>query len=243
MTPRRKYQRGYPVAVLIGLAENQAVLWAVYSRVVKAHSNISLFGMRSDSKALYKFHEAIVNAVRPAMKEGIKSLILAAPARTDYAAKFASHIRGHHAWLIQGANKAVVSEITGDATTLHEVTVLTRLVEFKELISKTTCEETENLLELLEKRLNASSSEPLVLYSVEEIEEQIYGEAKPGKPRPEYLLITDSQLSSPQKRRLNRLMQIAANKQIKTRVVASDTPAGKRLAQLGGVVCLEQLDV
>jgi hypothetical protein len=33
-------------------------------------------------------------------------------------------------------------------------------------------------------------------------------------------------------------MQIAANKKVRTRVVDAESPAGKRLGQLGGIVCL-----
>ncbi|MCW4019495.1 MAG: hypothetical protein NWF00_12600 [Candidatus Bathyarchaeota archaeon] len=235
----RRYRRGYAVAVLVGLKEDQAVLWKVFSQVVKPEKTVPVNGNRTDQKAVYNFHEAVINALRPALKEGVKSIIVATPPRTSFAADFLRHIKEHHAWLAGGPGKATFAEITGLATNKHEVTVLTRTAEFRKIVGETTTEETENLLELLEKRLNASSQEPLVLYSFEEIEDGILGSWAPSKPKPEYLLLTDTYLSgSRQKRRLQRIMQIATNKGVKTRVVNAKTPSGKRLLQLGGIICI-----
>ncbi len=100
-------------------------------------------------------------------------------------------------------------------------------------------QETENLVELLEKSLNATGAQPMVLYSIEEIEDKILGSWLPGKPKPELLMLTDTYLSgSRQKNRIQRLIQIAQNRQVKSRVVKADSQAGKRLSQLGGMVCI-----
>ncbi len=94
---------------------------------------------------------------------------------------------------------------------------------FKQLISETTAEETENLLEILEKRLNATDN--LVLFSLQEAEHFIFDTQVEGKPKPEYLMLTDEYLSkSRQKYRVQRLMQIAANKGVKTRVISLNQP-------------------
>jgi len=62
---------------------------------------------------------------------------------------------------------------------------------------------------------------------------------KPGEPEPDYLLLTDMYLAKTrQKNRLHRLMQIAANRNVKTRIVNGESPAGKRITQLGGLICL-----
>jgi stalled ribosome rescue protein Dom34 len=243
LAPKQGYRRGYPVAVLVGVEENQAALWKVFSNVVKPERTVNLNGARNDSKALYNFHEAVVNALRPTMKEGVKSIIIAAPPRTTYTEKLLDHIKSHHTWLMQGQSKAIFSQLTGSATTIPQVTVLTRNSTFSKIVSETNTEETENLIDLLEKRLNATGPEPLVLYSLEEIENQILSEWKTGKPKPEYLLQTDSYLSTSRQRgRLQRLMQVATNRQVKTRIVKADSPSGKRLAQLGGFVCLQQIE-
>jgi stalled ribosome rescue protein Dom34 len=239
LTPSRSYRRGYPVALLVGIGANQAVLWKVFSHVVKPERTVSLAGTRSDAKALYNFHEAIVNAIRPTIREGTKSIIVASPPRTSFTSELLSHIQSHHSWLTQGGERATFAEIVGSATTPHEVTVLTRTPEFRSIVGETTTQETENLLELLEKNLNATSPEPLVLYSLEEIEDKILGTWLPGKPKPDYLMLADTYLSGTRQRgRLQRLIQVAANRKVKSRIVKADSPAGKRLLQLGGMVCI-----
>jgi stalled ribosome rescue protein Dom34 len=239
LTFQKRYRRGYPVAVLLGLKEDQAVLWKVYSQAIKPEKTIVLDGNRIDSKAVYNFHESIINALRPALIEGVKSIVVASPLRSNYTPDFIRHVKDHHGWLIAGPNKAAFAEVTGAATTIHEVTTLTRTPQFRKIIGQTTTAESENTMELLEKRLNAQSQEPLVLYSFIEIEDKILGPSLPSKPEPEYLLLTDTYLSSSrQKNRVQRLIQIATNKRIKTKIVNSKTPSGKRLSQLGGAVCI-----
>jgi len=236
---KRGYRRGYTVAVLVGLEETRAVLWKVFSKVVKPDTTLRLSGARNDPKALYNFHESIVNALRPTLKEGIRSIILASPPRTDYAQKFIDHIDQHHTWLVQGQNKAAVSEIAQPASTLSEVTSLTRTPAFKRQISETTSQETENLIQILDERITTSNQNTAIAYSLEEAEDLIIHPPKPGKPKPDYLMLTDKYLSDRhEKNRIQRLMQIAANRNIKTRIVPAESPAGKRLTQFGGLVCL-----
>ena len=240
---KRGYRRGYPVAILAGLEDDRAVLWKVYSNVVKPEKTLRLDGTRNDPKTVYNFHESIVNALRPTLKEGVRSIILASPTRTDYAQRFIDHIRGHHAWLVQGPNKAIFSEATGSAGTPPEVAALTRTSMFRRLICETTSEETENLIDVLEKCLNASKEDTVVLYSLKEIEDLIIGPQKPGRPKLEYLMLTDKYLSdSCEKHRIQRLMQIAINRNVKTRIVDAESSAGLRLTQLGGMVCFAQLE-
>jgi len=237
----KAYKRGYPVAILIGIENDHAALWQVFSKVAKHQAKTVLNGDRKDSKALYNFHESIVNALRPTLKEGVRSIIIAASAKTNYAQDFLNHIRAHHTWLLQGPNKATFSPITGSASTPPQVAALTKTALFKQLINETTAEETENLLEILEKRLNETDN--LVLFSLEEAENLILCKQAPGKPKPEYLLLTDNYLSSSrQKNRVHRLLQIATNRNVKTRIINAESTAGIRLTQLGGLVCLAKLE-
>ncbi len=241
MSPK-SYRRGYPVAVLVGIEQNHAALWQVFSQVAKHQENLPLNGDRNDPKVLYNFHENIINALRPILKEGIRSIIIASPAKTNYSQQFLSHIKGHHNWLLQGTSKAVFSPITGSASTPPQVAALTQTAMFKQLVSDTTAQETENLLEILEKRLNANSTDNLVLFSLQEAEHSIFETQGEGKPNPDYLMLTDQYLSkSRQKYRVQRLMQIAANKGVKTRVISAESTAGKRVTQLGGIVCLAKI--
>jgi stalled ribosome rescue protein Dom34 len=239
LTFQKKYRRGYPVALLIGFKEEGAVVWKVFSHVVKPEKTIQLEGTRNESKAVYNFHESLVNAMRPAMKEGVKSVVLASAPRTDYSAGFLRHVREHHSWLVQGTTRAAFADLTGTATSVHEVTILTRSAEFRKIVGETNLEETENLLELLERRLNTTGIEPLVLYSLEEAENALYNPWVVGKPKPEYIVLSDTyNAKSRQKNRLQRLQQIATNKGVKIRIVDAESPAGKRVLQLGGIVCI-----
>jgi len=236
MSPK-SYRRGYPVAVLIGIEQSQGAIWKIYSQVAKPEGNIHLEGTRSNAKALYSFHETIINTFRPSLKEGVNSIIIASPQKTNYNQEFLNHVREHHQWLLQGANKASFKQITGSAITHTQVSNITSTNEFKQSINDSTLEETENLRELVEKRLNAT--EGLVMFSLEEAEEAIYSYEIPGKPKPEYLLITDNYLTGDKRKgRINRLIQIAQNKKIKTRIINKESPAGTRLTQLGGIICL-----
>ncbi|MCL2134758.1 MAG: hypothetical protein FWH37_04285 [Candidatus Bathyarchaeota archaeon] len=236
MTPK-SYRRGYSVAVLVGVEQSQCVIWKIYSQVAKPEATIYLEGTRSNTKTLYSFHEAIVNAFRSSLKDGVKSIIIVAPQKTSYSQDFLNHIKEHHKWLLQGVNKATFKQLTGLAVTPAQVSNITSLPEFKQSINDSTLEETENLRELIEKSLNAT--EQLVMISLEETENVIYRSETLGKPKPEYLLLTDSYLlTDKRKNRINRLMQIAQNKKIKTRIINKDSPAGTRLNQLGGIICL-----
>lgn len=227
------------MAVLVGLEEGRAVLWRVFSNVVKHESAVQLEGARSDVKALYNFHEALVDALRPVLREGVRSVVLASPAKSNYGKSFVSHVQLHHAWLSRGLGRVVFSEVVGSACCLPEVALLVKSPVFHQILGETALEEAEALAGLLEKRLNASSRDALVFYSLVEIEDSVCGSWKQGKPKPEYLLLTDVYLAgSRAKGRLQRLMQIAANKGVKVKIVDVKSAAGARVAQFGGLVLL-----
>jgi stalled ribosome rescue protein Dom34 len=238
VAPKTRYRRGYAVAILVGLEENTAALWKVFSKVVKPETTVRFEGTRDNAKAVYNFHEAIVDALRPTLKEGVRSVILVSPARTTYSQDFRDHVRRHQAWLAKGVNPATFAEMTGSAATRSDVTALTKNPIFRRLLQDAASEETLSLLDLLESRLSSSSGNSAVVYSLGDVEDLIVYSRKSGLT-PEFLLLTDKYLAgSRQKSRINRLMQIAANRKVKARVVASDSSAGKRLSQLGGIVCL-----
>lgn len=243
MTSKRKYSRGYAVAILVGFEESIVGLWEVFSKVAKPIAVVELEGDRNDPKAVYNFNEKIVNILRPTLKEGVRSIILASPPRTDYTKVFINHVNKHHAWLTRSENKIAITETTGSAVTPSEVASLTRSPDFQRLIREAASEETGGLLDLLEKRLNTSNRETAVLFSLEEAENLILYSPKNALQKPEYLILTDKYLAnSRQKNSLQRLMQIAVNKNVKTRVIDAESPAGKRIAQFGGFVCLTKTE-
>jgi stalled ribosome rescue protein Dom34 len=240
---KQRYRRGYPVAVLIGFEENRAAVWRVFSNVVKPDVTVELEGNRKDEKALYNFHESVVNALRLVLKEGVRSIVAAAPLRTDFADVFLGHVKKHHSWLVhsKGSNRATFGVLVGSAGQLHEVAELVKTEAFRELIGETTSEEADRIVGTLEKHLNDLSGRTFVLYSLKEIENLICGSWERDGPRPEYLILTDRYLAeSKEKNRVHRVLQIAKNKNVKTITAKAETNAGKRLTQLGGLVCLVQ---
>ena len=137
----------------------------------------------------------------------------------------------------KNAHCAKFAALVGSAENKIKVAELVNSQEFTNLIEKTTSEEADQVVGCLEKHLYGSPNSSVVLYSLKEIEDHIYSQDKNKKTQNEYLLLTDSYLSeSRQKSKIYRLMQIAQNKKIKTKVVNAETPAGNRISQFGGLI-------
>jgi len=236
---KRGYRRGYPVAVLVGFEDDHAVLWHIFSRVAKRSVRFDINRKRTADKAVYNFHESVVDALKPVLKEGVRTVVVAAPARTTYAQDFLDHINKHHRYLIQSKspNRANFAELVGSADDHIKVAEMTKTKEFASLIAETTSEEADQAVNRLEKHLYGADSSSVVLYSLKEIENRVYNREKGRESRTEYLLLTDKYLAeSKQKNRINRLLQIAKNKEVKTRIINAETPAGNRISQFGGIV-------
>ena len=82
------------MAILVGLVGGQAYLWNIYSEAVRS-------GERIQGDIGYNFYEEVVDALRPSFKQGIKSILIAAPDERDYR-RFMDHIRKHQSWLRGG---------------------------------------------------------------------------------------------------------------------------------------------
>jgi len=227
------------VALLMGFEEDHAVLWRIFSRVVKLSLRLELEGKRADEKVLYNFHELVVDALKPALKEGVRTIVVTAPARTSYAKDFLEHVRKHHRYLIQSKspNRANFAELVGSADDQIKVAELAKTKEFTDLIAETTSEEADQIVGSLDKHLYSKDNNSVVLYSLKEIEDVVYSQEKRSESGTEYLLLTDKYLAdSVQKNRIHRLLQIAKNKKVKTTIINSETPAGTRISQFGGIV-------
>jgi hypothetical protein len=134
MKHKRGYRRGYPIALLAGFEDDHAVLWQVFSNVVKPQLTLKLGGKRTDERVLYSFHESVVDALRPTLNEGIRSIIVTAPVRTTYAKDFLDHVRQHHSYLIQpkSTKRATFAQIVGSADQPHKVAELVKTKEFRD---------------------------------------------------------------------------------------------------------------
>jgi stalled ribosome rescue protein Dom34 len=236
---KRRYRRGYPVAVLVGFEADHAMLWRIFSRVAKPSTRLELDGKRTDEKALYNFHESVVDALKPVLKEGVKSVVVAAPARTTYTADFMEHVRKHHRYIIQSknANRANFAELVGSADSRANVAELVKNRQFTRIVAEATSEEADRTVNVLEKHLYRIGDGTVVLYSLKEIEDTIFDRNKKDEFVNAYLLLTDQYLAgSRNKNRIHRLLQIAKNKKVKTRVVDAETAAGNRISQFGGII-------
>lgn len=236
---KKGYKRGYAVALLVGFEGDHAVLWQVFSHVVKLHLTLKLGGKRTDEKALYNFHESVVDALRPMLKEGVRSIVVTAPMKTTYAPDFLDHVRKHHGYLMQSksSNRATFAMLVGSADQHQRVTELVKTKEFRMLIAETISEEADHTVNILEKYLYSIDSNCVVLFSLREIEEMVYNRERNNDFRTEYLMLTDKYFAdSEDKNRIHRLLQISQNRKVKTRIVKAETVAGKRISQFGGIV-------
>jgi stalled ribosome rescue protein Dom34 len=234
---KQGYKRGHSVALLVGFEDDHAVLWQVFSHVVKLHLTLEIGGKRTDQRVLYNFHESVVDALRPVLNEGIRSIVVTAPKKTTYAADFLDHVQKHHAYLIQSKrpNRATFAELIGSADQPHRVAELVKTKEFRKLIAETTSEEADHIVNAFEKYLYSTDSKSVVLFSLKEIEDMVYDRERHNNLT-EYLMLTDKYLAdSEDKNRIHRLLQISKNRKVKTRIVNAETPAGKRISQFGGI--------
>lgn len=239
MTRKRRQKRGHPIALLLGFEVDHVVLWRIFSRVIKLSKKIILDGKRTEEKNLYNFHESVIYAIKPFLKEGVRSIVVISSARKTYAREFLKHIEKHHKYLIQSksSNRANFAELVGSKDGQLKVTEIIKTKEFKELIAETTSEEADQVVSNLEKHLYGSINNSVVYYSLREIENVIFNREKSKKFRTEYLLLTDKYLfESKEKNRINKLLQIANNKKVKTIIINTETSAGNRVNQFGGIV-------
>jgi len=235
----RRYRRGYPVAILVGFEDDYAVLWNVFSRVVKQSSNLKLEGKRTDEKVLYNFHQSVVEALKHLIKEGIKSIIVTAPQKTTYTSDFIKHVQKHHRYLLnnKSPNRTKFAELEGSANNFIAIAELIKSKKFTDLLFKTTSEEADHIVGILEKCLYANKKHDSIMYTLKEIENTVIAKKKNDEMGTEYLLLTDKYLSeNMSKNRIHRLMQMANNKNIKTRIIDIESSAGSRISQFGGIV-------
>jgi len=213
--------------MLIGLEGNQAVTWNIYSESVKPGKRI-----RGDDQ--YNFHESIVDILRTSIKQGIKSIMIAAPNEKDYQS-FMNHIVKHQSWMLNGwsLNTVAFGHIPESAMNADQVRNLVKTHGFKEKLAEACQGDIRQVMNALEKRLNDSKGIETLLFTLKEVENAVYGDEK----NPEYILVTEL-FRSRNGRRMNRLLQIASNKNVKTRIIKSGTAAGARITQLGGLVCM-----
>jgi hypothetical protein len=220
-----KRRRGYPVAVLIGLGNDGAYLWDVYSESVKPGGTLTSAG--SD----YSLYEAVVDQLRPRVREGVKTIVVASEDRHLYQS-FLVHVERHHAWLTRGweMNTVTFTYLQGRAETAKEVRATAASSGFNLILRDASEGGLDAVMGVLEKRLNTPEGIDSLLLSLDDVEAGVYGEDPP-----EFILLTEG-YARRHRSRVQRLTQVAGNRGIKTRTVPTDSLHAPRLEQLGGIV-------
>jgi stalled ribosome rescue protein Dom34 len=240
---KRRPKRGHPIAILIGLHDNDAVFWRIFSETIRLHSKINRGRKRrnQDKKQLFHFHEEIINTLRPIINEGIRSIILLSPPKEEYSDEFLNHVNKHHSWLLKkGDNQVVISKIVGNqAKTQKDVYYLKTQEYFKEIVDKTSNQEGLLILAELTKIINKNEKFSKILYTWKEIDHELKLIKQNSKlPKPNYVILTEEYLKNPKNRnKTHRILQIAKNLEIKTKIVSEESEAGSIVEKFGGLVC------
>jgi len=221
--PRRR--RGYPVAVLIGLGIDGAHTWDVYSESVKPGESLVSKGSR------YGLYEAVVDQLRPRVKQGVKTIVVASTDKAQYNS-FLAHVEKHHSWLTRGweMNTVTFTYLQGRAETVDDVRAAVASGDFKSLLRDASEGGLDAVMGALERRLNTPEGIDSLLLSLEDVEDGVYGEALP-----EFILMTE-EYSRRHRSRIQRLTQVALNRGVKVRTVPKESQYAPRLEQLGGIV-------
>jgi stalled ribosome rescue protein Dom34 len=211
---------------MIGIRGLEAVIWEVYSESVKRGQNIA-------EASPYRLYESIIDAVRQKIKQGVKTILVASTDEKDYSS-FMSHVERHQSWLIKGweLNKATFEHVPMAAMDERQVREIVKTNDFKKRLSEASSVDMRHIMEVLEERLNDPDCIETLLFSLDEVESHIYGGGEA-----ECMLVTD-QFHKRHRRRTHRLLQVVANRGTQTSLVLTDTVAGARLTQFGGLVCL-----
>lgn len=225
--PRKRRSRGYPVAVLVGLENKSAIFWDIFSNSVKRRIVMNW----EDNE--YNFFESLVDELRPSIKQGVKTVLLASESKKKYNG-FMGHIEKHQGWMLKGyeLNRVSFQFVEGSARDVDSVMELVNTSGFIETIRHAGEVDMKLVMSVLEKRLATREGIESLIYSVNEVEKAIY-----GSEEVEYILVSQ-RFQEQHRRRIQRLLQIAKNKGVKTRVLPLDSPHIGRIAQFGGLICL-----
>lgn len=212
---------------MVGLENKKSFFWNVFSNSVKQGS----IKVWNDNE--YNFFESMVDELRPSIKQGVKTVLLASEDRKKYDG-FLGHIQKHQGWMLKGyeLNRVSFQFIEGSAKDIDAVTELVNRSGFKDSIRKAGEGDMELVIGVLEKRLASRDGIETLRFSLNEVEDAIY-----NKVDAEYLLISQ-RFQEQHRRRIQRLTQIAENNGVKTRIIPPNSKYIGRVAQFGGMILL-----
>ena len=242
----RRKKRGFLVALLIGFDEKQVLSWKVYSQSLRPYRTIKF--MRKwkylDEKQKYNIFENVVDLIRPVIKEGLKSILIASEEKINISDAFLEHVNKHHRWLIKGYNRVSFGKIIGVADSLKSAESLISNEDSLNTIEEILSDELTQLSDKLKMLINIGDPKELLLYNLEAIESVVFEGGKKDRStadKLEFIIFTEKFIERQKhKSRIHRLLQIAQNKGIKTKIIPKDHPEGNNFTQLGGIVAFKK---
>ncbi|MHA1932454.1 MAG: hypothetical protein ACW96X_07935, partial [Promethearchaeota archaeon] len=110
---------------------------------------------------------------------------------------------------------------------------------FKDLIDNTSNQEGLLILDELTKIINKNEKLSKILYTVREIDNELrFIRQNPNLTKPDYIILTDEYLKSSKNRnKTHRILQVAKNLEIKTKIVSLESEAGAIVGKFGGLIC------
>jgi len=241
-----KPKRGFLMALLIGFDEKQLRSWEVYSHSLRSFKTIkySRKWKYLDEKQKYNLFEDLVDLIRPLIKKGLKSILIASEEKNEISNVFLDHVNKHHRWLMKGYNRVSFGKIIGLADSLESAKRLISHEDSLSIIEETITDELSQLSEKLEMLIRTGDPNELLLYNLEGIESIVFEGGKKDRSAAnilELLVVTEKFLERKKlKSRLHRLLQIAQNKGIKTKIIPIDSPEAIIFTQLGGIVAFRR---
>lgn len=243
---KKRQKRGFLVALLIGFDEKTIHSWKAYSHSLRGFKTIKLPRKWKylDDKQIYNLLEDLVNVIRPVIKEGLKSIILADPEKKEYSTSFLDHINKHHQWLLKGHNRVSIGQIVGVANSLESAEFLISKDTTKLIIDDTITDEIHQITRRLDRLIQIGDPNRILLYSLEDIEAILYEGGKKDKcaaKKLDLIIMTKNFLEkNGNKNRFHRLLQIANNKGVKTKIISIDSPIADRFNQFGGLLAFRK---
>ncbi|TFG16651.1 MAG: hypothetical protein EU531_05855 [Promethearchaeota archaeon] len=242
----RKQKRGFLAALLIGFDEKQLRSWKVYSHSLRSYRTIKFSRKWKylDEKQKYKLFEDLVDLLRPVIKEGLKSILIASEEKLNISDAFLEHVNKHHRWLMKGYNRISFGKIIGLADSLENAKRIISREDTLNIVEETISDELNQWSKKLEMLINTGDPNELLLYNLEGIESIIFEGGKKDltvAAKLELLIVTENFIERQKhKSRVHRLLQIAQNKGIKTKIVPKDSTEAIGFTQLGGIVAFKK---
>ncbi len=217
------------MAILIGLENKKSIFWNVYSKSIKPGT------VKHWKDNEFNFFESMVDELRSSIKHGVKTVLLVSESKKKYEG-FLEHIEKHQNWMLKGykLNRVSFQFLEGSAKNVDTVKELINASNFKETIQQGVQEDIGTVISVLEKRLASEKGIESLRFSLKEVEKSLYhGE------NVEYIVLSQEFLNR-HRRRVQRLLQIAENRRVKTSIIPQKSPHITRVSQFGGIIGLIQ---